>query len=119
MTTITHSTGQIVPTIVDGYEARREVRNVIHPILGNESPSVTFRPAGLRRGSLRCVFADRVAAQAAFGVLATGQVFTLADADVPTLDMSFVVDEGDLTIHLDDLTRSAWVVTVPFQEVAP
>lgn len=118
MTTITHASGSIVPTIVDGYEASREARTVVHSVLNRSAPDITFRAAGMRRGTLSCVFADQLEAVSAFGVLSIPQTFTLSDDDVPSVGMSFVVAEGDLTIALDDETREVWVVTVPFVEVA-
>lgn len=117
MTTITHSGGVITPTIVDGYTARREARTIVHPIVNRSAPDITLRAAGLRTGSLSCVFALEVDALAAFAVLAAPQVLTLADQD-RAIGMTFVVADGDLDIALDDATRNAWVITVPFVEVA-
>lgn len=117
--TITHALGTIVPTVVNGYTATRTAETVVHRIINRSEPDVTFRPAGLRTGSLRCVFATESEAKAAYGVLSDPQVFALADDDVPTVDMSFVVADGDIEISLDPDTRRVWVVTVPFVEVNP
>ncbi|MEV4738539.1 MULTISPECIES: hypothetical protein [unclassified Microbacterium] len=116
MTTITHATGVITPTIVDGYTAARSPRTIMHPILGRDADDVTLRPASLRRGSLTLVFALEVDARAAVTALTTPQVLTLADPDV-SIGMSFVVAEDDVTLELDDETRDAWIVTTPFREV--
>lgn len=118
MTTITHSSGVITPTVVEGYEAGRTPGTLLHKILGSESSAVTLRPVGMRKGTLRCVFATRVAAQTAFGILSVPQVLRLADADVPNVNMSFVVADGELTISLEPETRNVWIVAVPFHEVA-
>lgn len=118
-TTITHSTGTILPTVVNGYEASRESRTIVHPILNRSNPDVTFRAPGLRRGSLVCVFATETAAVAAFAVLSVPQVLTLSDTSAPSVAMSFVVAEGDLNVALDPETRVVWLVTVPFVEVLP
>jgi len=117
-TTITHSAGVITPELVDGYEATREVRTVVHDIINRTNPDVTFRAPGPRSGSLRCLFPVQADAIAAYGVLSTPQVFTLTDPDVPAVGMSFIVAGGDLTIALDDNTRGVWWVTAPFVEVA-
>ena len=119
MTTITHAGGSIVPTQVDGYDPSIEVRNIVHTILGRPDPDVTFRAAGLRTGTLSLVFAAEADAWAAVAVLRVPQVFTLTDVDVVVVNMSFVVAPGELRPTLDDATRAVWVVSVPFQEVAP
>lgn len=119
MTTITHDGGVITPTIVDGWSAAREVRTIAHTILGRPDPDVTFRPAGLRAGTLRLVFAAEAAAAAASDALATPQVLTIVDADRSHLAMSFVVTGGDLSVTLDDETRDVWIVEVPYREVSP
>lgn len=119
MTTITHSAGTIVPDQVDGYEPSIEVRSIVHTILGRPDPDVTFRPAGLRAGTLPLVFGSRAAAWAAVAVLRVPQVLSLADEDVPEVNMSFVVAPGELRPRLDSATRAVWIVEVPYQEVAP
>lgn len=123
MVTITHSAGVLVPKLVEGYVATREVRTVVHTILNSSSPVVSLRPPGLRSGSLRCLFPVQADAVSAFAVLSTPQVLTLHASEVPAVNMTFVVagsrGSGELSIDLDDETRSVWWITVPFQEVAP
>lgn len=46
------------PTAVDGFESSRESATIVHQILGRSNPDITIRPAGLRTGTLRLVFAD-------------------------------------------------------------
>lgn len=118
MTTISHAGGVITPTIVDGYQARREARTIVHPIVNRSNPDVTLRAAGLRVGQLRCVFAVEAAAVDAFNVFAVPQVFALTDPD-RAIGMSFVVADGEIEIGLDDETRDVWVIVVPFVEVTP
>ncbi|MGP6171980.1 hypothetical protein ACTU6V_12330 [Microbacterium sp. A204] len=117
MTTITHSTGTITPTIADGYAASRTPGTIMHPILGRESDDVTFRPVALRKGTMSLVFAVEADAHAAVLVLATPQVLTLDDPDV-SISMPFVIADGDITISLNDATRKVWIVEAPFREVA-
>lgn len=116
-TTITHSGGSIVPAVVDGFEASRQMRTIVHTILGRPDPDITYRPAGLRKGTMTLVFATGAAAAAAEAALVVPQVFTLNDPDVPQVAMSFVVADGEVSRSLDSVTRVAWLVTVPFQEV--
>lgn len=118
MSTITIGATVITPTVVDGYESSRQSGNIVHQILGTSSPDVTFRPAQLRRGSLRLVFASEAAAKAAEDAHATAGTCELSDGDVETVDMVYVVD-GEIRRTLDDATRHVWVVTVDFQEVSP
>lgn len=119
MTTITHAGGAFTPTQVDGYEPSIQVRSIVHTILGRSDPDVTFRPSGMRTGTLSLVFAAQSDAWAAVAVLRVPQVLTLTDDDVAVVNMSFVVAPGDLRPTLDDATRTVWVLEVPFQEVAP
>lgn len=118
VTTITHASGAIAPTEVDGYAAARTPRTILHPILGREGDDVTFRPAALRKGTLKLVFAAEADAHAAVAVLATPQVLTLNDPDVE-IAMTFVVAEEEILAELDDETRQVWIVSTPFREVSP
>lgn len=117
MTTITHAAGTIAPEVVNGYEATREVRTIVHTIMNRPDPDIAFRAPGRRRGILTCVFAVEADARDAYGVFSEPQLLALTDPDVPTVAMTFVVAGGDLVIRLDDETRSVWLVDVPFQEV--
>ncbi|WP_217584865.1 hypothetical protein [Microbacterium sp. GbtcB4] len=121
MTTITHTAGTITPELIDGYQASRTTRSIVHDILNRPNPDITFRPAGLRRGEFRCLFMDQADALSAYAALSVPQVLSISDADVPAIDMSFVIGpEGEqLDIELDDDTRSAWWIVVPFVEVIP
>lgn len=109
----------VAPILVDGYEATREPGTVVHDVINKIYPDVTLRAAGARRGSLRMLFATEADAINAYAALAYLGVFTIADPDVPGIDMRFVVAEGDLLIGLDDESRKLWWVEVPFVEVAP
>ena len=117
MTTITHDAGVITPQLVDGYQASSEARTIVHPILNRSSPDITFRAAGLRTGTFRCLFRLEVDAVDAFAVFRTPQVLTITDDARTGIGMSFVVADGDISVELDDKTRDLWWVEVPFQEV--
>lgn len=116
MSTISDGVDTVTPILIDGYEATRESRNVVHVIIGTPEPAVTLRPAGPRRGTLTALFATRADALAAEAILAADDVLTFADPDVPSLSMTFVVD-GDVTVGLDDETRALWTVAFSFLEV--
>lgn len=117
-TTITHSEGSIVPVAIDGYEASREARTVVHPVLNRSSPDITLRAMGLRTGTLTCVFDDQNDAISAYGSLSIPQILTLTNDDIPSINMTFVVGpEGEqATIALDLQTR--WILNLPYVEVA-
>lgn len=117
MTTLSNGTTTITPDIVDGYFSARTVRNVLHDILDRPDPDVSFATAATRAGALRLVFALEADALAAVAAHADAATWTLTDIDRPTLDMAYVVADGELSIALDDETRDIWIVTVPFREV--
>lgn len=116
-TTITDGTVTVTPRLVEGYESARASKNLFHPVIGRNSPDVTLRPADLRTGSLTFLFtveADAIACE----TMHQSGVFTLTDTDVPSVDMTYVLD-GSVTRTLDPDVAHIWHVTVDFQEVAP
>lgn len=115
-TTITHPGGTITPLLVDGYSATRASRNLEHVILGRSSSDFTLRPAALRRGELKMLFALESDAADAVTALSTPDTYTLVTDARTTLNMDFVVLDGGCQLALDEQTRDMWVVTVPFQE---
>jgi hypothetical protein len=146
VSSITHGADTIYPQVVDGWSSTRTRPNRISPIVGSENVSVTARPAGLRRGTLRLIFGDAAATGSEYVIVdgiivpaddapinpaeeasrdaellhATGTgVFHLSDPDRATLDLYYVVDQdGAITRELDDNTRAVWIVTVAFHEVS-
>lgn len=117
MTTISDGTTTITPLLVTGYESTRQSRNVIHDIIGREDPEVTLRVAGLRTGTLEMLVSTLANALALEALHTPGVVMTLADVDLPGLNMDYVTS-GDIGVQLDDETRDRWLVTVDYQEVA-
>lgn len=110
----------IAPIVVDGYESQRTSGNVVHNIVGRSSPDVTLGPASLRTGTLELVFPDELDAKAAEDAHALPVAFTLSSDDRSTIEMYYVVNNNDRVRRaLDDETREVWIVSVPFQEVAP
>lgn len=117
-TTISDGTTTLTPILVDGYESKRESMTIVHTIIGSPEPAVTLRPASMRSGTLSVVVgASRSLALQFEAMLGAGRVCTIADTTVDVA-MSFVVVD-ELTVALDDTTRSVWVVSFDFQEVAP
>jgi hypothetical protein len=114
--TVTHSTGTITPTAIEGYESEREAYTVVGDILNRSNPDVTFRAFGLRTGSFRLIFADEAAALAAEAALSVPQVLTINNPDVASLVMSFVIAGGSLSLQQD---THFWRLLVPFHEVTP
>ncbi|SDT69445.1 hypothetical protein [Jiangella sp. DSM 45060] len=117
-TTITDGTTTLTPLLVLGWAPARQARTRVHQLLGRPDPDVTLRPHALRAGQLRILCADEVAAAAMEQMHAAGTVLTLADDDVATAAMAYVVS-GQLTTELDQVTLLRWVVTADFTEVLP
>lgn len=115
-TTITHASGVITPTALQGWEAAAPARSIVHDIMGRPDPDITKRPTGLRRGTLTLVFASGQAAYAARAVLAVTQPLTLAHDSIAQVGMLFVVAGGDLGDVLG--AANEWTLSVPFQEIA-
>lgn len=114
--TITYTGGSITPTLVLGYEARRENRNVIHELLDSPDPAVTLRPAGRLTGTLALFFTTHAAAVAADTAHKAARIFTFKDTDLPAANMRYVTT-GTTSIVLDN-GRKRWTVSVPYQEIA-
>lgn len=118
MTDISDGTTTITPTLVLGYEASTESRNVFHQIIDRAAPDVSLSPDSLRNGRLQMFFDERTAAWEAHALHTQSAVFTLVDGDVPEANMSYV-REGGMSITLDPQTRVRWLLNVGFQEVSP
>ena len=116
MVIIAHVDGIIEPAAVDGYMSSRQSNNVVHVIPGSSAPEITLRPASLRSGVLRLVFADEEAAKAAEDAHSTGAGFTLTSAERSTVAMYYVVS-GEVSRELGNAGH--WIVNVGYQEIAP
>lgn len=116
MTTITAASGGLTtsPIAVDGYEATRTSRNIVHDLI-NGDVAVTLISPRLRSGRLRLVYGNAVDAVAALTLHEIETTFFLERDDLPGLNMTYVLD-GDVSIAVDE-SRGAWVLTVGFQEV--
>lgn len=114
-TTISNGTDTLTATVMDGYEATREARNVVHEILGSNVPAVSLRAARTRSGTFRFMFVDAAVAQAALNMLGSASKITLADTDRPGVGMIFVA-AGSVSIELEDSTRNLWVIECDYRE---
>lgn len=115
-TTISNGTDTLTPDLVNGWEATREARTIVHDILGSSEGAVTLRPHKLRAGTLAIVVGTDAALAGDLEVmLCAGEVLTLESSDKPTIGMSFAV-HGDVTSRLD-ATRKVWLIDADFQEV--
>jgi hypothetical protein len=116
MTTIfTKGTTSVVPLLLTDFASTRASGNVIHDIIGTSIPDVTFKPAGLRTGTLELLFADLTGARAAEAMFASVGVVIMSDTDLPDLNMT-LVPAGNIALVLHD-DRVHWLVTVDYQEV--
>lgn len=118
MTSISNGTTTIVPDLILGYDVSTESNNILHRIIGRTSPDVSLRADSLRTGELRLFFQNRTSAFAARTLHTAASVFTLVDAGMPELNMTYV-RRGAMTITLDPETRQRWILTIGFDEVAP
>ena len=117
-TTITDGTTTVTPILITGWDTARAARNVLHEIIERPAMDVTYRPAGLRYGTLEALLPTLEDALTLEALLALARQFTLEDTDHPSLNMAFVAS-GDITVTLDDETRIQATVGWDFQEVTP
>lgn len=115
-TTITTGTTTITPTIITGWDANQDSRNVIHTIIGRPSPDVTLKPAALRSGTLEMVFETAEEAEEARQLHMDAAVFTLTSTSQTTINMTYVV-AGTISSVLEDVSRRIWLISVDFQEI--
>jgi hypothetical protein len=118
MTTISDGTTTLTPMTVLGWAASREPRSRVHQLIGSQAPDVTLRPHALRSGTLSILCEDEAAAIAMEALHAAGVVLTLADDDVTSVGMSYVVS-GPLRTELDPVTLVRWLVIADYTEVSP
>lgn len=110
--------GETFPHLVLGYELNFESRNIIHNVLDRSDPEVTLHEPLSRSGTLELFYLTEATALAAVNMHRQRDRFVFTDSDRPALNMTYVVDEGTITVTLDDETRVRWVVSIPYREVA-
>lgn len=115
-TTITKGATTVTPITLTGYEATQASGNILHPVLGRADMDVSFNPLGLRTGTLTFLFDTLTHALQARDLHASSGICVLADSDHASIGMRYVAS-GDVTLSLDDDSRSLWTVAIDFTEV--
>ncbi|PPG53420.1 hypothetical protein C5C41_06760 [Rathayibacter sp. AY1E9] len=91
-----------------------DTRTIVHELLGNLSPDFTFRPRGLRRGTLTLVLPDKESADTAMSIHTQPGRIVLDEPGVMNLRYRAV---GELQLAQDPVSRKAWILTADFIEV--
>lgn len=99
-----------------GYHVQRPVRTIVHDVPFAATQPVTFKPAGLRSGTIQYLFADRDACRRAEIIHSRAGYITLTDPDWPDQPMRYV-PTGTVSTDLDDETRVRWILETGFQEI--
>lgn len=105
------------PLLILGYDAARGSRNQTRDLISGGIAVVLISPRP-RSGTLEFLYEGEADAFAAVALHSEETSFTLESDDRVSVGMTYVLGDGDVTISLDDETRDAWVVSVPFQEIA-
>ena len=116
MTTVTKGATTLTPILVLGFESTQQSGNIIHPVLGTSTPSVSYAPASLRAGTFEFLVATLAIAEVWRAIHTTSGVFTLYDAD-ESLTVNYI-PSGDIKVSLDPET-DLWTVSIAWQEVIP
>lgn len=120
--TVVRNPGTSSPIAPDGitdYSSSRQTGNKVHVLLNNAGPpAYDLNPSGYRTGSFTLVFKSRSAAFACEAAHAVPARFTLADSTVSQVGMVYVLADGQAVELRPSPTAAAWLVTIPFQEVA-
>jgi len=116
--TITSGSTTITPFTVLGYETTQAGRNIFHDILGRRDDDVSFRPAGLRTGTLNLGFLTEADADECRTFHADGALFVFESDDRPTIGMRYVLGEGGIGVALESETRELWTVAIDYREVS-
>lgn len=120
MSTISDGTTTFTPIVIVGWESERVAANVLHDIINRVDDDVTFRPAGLREGTLTALCPTLEDAMQLEVLLAQPKKMTFADPDHPVLNMTFVVPIGTaIRASLDSDTLVLGLVEFSFKQVAP
>ena len=118
MTSISDGTTTITPILVIDWDTERQAANVLHDVVGRVDDDVTYRPAGMRSGTLTCLCETLEHALQLEALAALPKKLTLTDPDHPSINMAFVAS-GRIRVALDDETREQATVAIDFKQVAP
>jgi hypothetical protein len=118
--TITASNGAGTTTphlVLVPYQANLESRNIVHDLSGG-GIAVSLVPPRPRSGEFEALYLTEAEAFDALTLHQQPTSFELAESDVPTVGMTYVVD-GTVRIRLDDQTQHVWILTIGYQEILP
>jgi len=96
------------------WDGTRNARTTVHDVIGRPDPIAVLRAVALQSGSITLIGPQHLAVDDLAATLALPRVFMLRQADVPGLDMYFVVTGLGLT-NIDGSLR--WQLVVNFTEV--
>jgi hypothetical protein len=116
--TVSDGTTVITPWFVRGYQAAQAGRNVFHDVIGKTSQDVTLFTPKPCSGTLSLYFQSWADAEACRALHAQATLFSFADTDVTSANMTYAIDSSGVQVSLDE-DSLAWVCAVAFQEVIP
>jgi hypothetical protein len=115
-TSITHGLNTIPVDTVLGWTSTREHGNLLHEVIGRSDVEVTFKSAGLRKGTLKLLcltFENAVQLEQEHAQIG---IFTLVNDELPAPGIGMVyVPSGSIQLGQEN---SRWVLSVEFQEVS-
>lgn len=103
------------PHMIMSFEADQESMNQVYDIIGGGIAVALIRPRP-RRGRLRLFYEEAAAAETCRVLHTRETTFTLLSTDVPSLNMTYVLD-GRIGAGLAEDTDDRWVVEVGYQEI--
>jgi len=101
-------------TFAISWDATREARSTVHQVIGRPDPVAVLRPAALQAGSITLIGPDYLTVEQLAAQLSQARVWMLRQADVPGLDLYFVVTG----LRLNNAEPLHWQLEVSFAEVA-
>lgn len=109
----------VTPLVMVGFSSTGKSKSITHDVIGRADPDVTMQPGGYRTGTLQFVFTSESDSYICERLHRFASApLTLTDTDLSTVAMTYVVPAGGNVGRALDDTRTVWVVSVDFQEVA-
>lgn len=117
MSTVTDGYSSFTPTLFLVADSDRRSSNRVHTLLGGKL-AVTLGEAAPRKGRLGFLIQGEALKDACVNLHATGAIFQLEEPEMPSYDMTYVLDEGG-GINVEQLRDydDLWMVSIDFQEV--
>ena len=114
---ITTGTEEHRPLIITGYRSARDTRTIAHQLLESADVAFTRRPAALRKGTMRALFATRELADSFNTDLLDVISLNLIDPALLSSQMKFV-PLGDVELEIDTPKPRRWWVQFNYQEIS-